>query len=95
VFTISKVGLQYTQPFFFVGTRMLTAGALLLLYQAVRDPKSLKLTGGAWGTLALLAIFNIYLTNAMEFWGLKYLTSFKTCFIYSLSPFMAAFLSYL
>lgn len=74
---------------------MLTAGALLLLYQAIRDPKSLKLAGGAWGTLALLAIFNIYLTNAMEFWGLKYLTSFKTCFIYSLSPFMAAFLSYL
>lgn len=41
-----------------------------------------------------LAAFNIYLTNVFEFWGLKYLTSFKTCFIYSVSPFAAALFSY-
>jgi drug/metabolite transporter (DMT)-like permease len=32
--------------------------------------------------------------NAFEFWGLKLLTSARTCFIYSLSPFVSAILSY-
>ncbi len=94
VFTISKIGLEYTEPFFFVGTRMLAAGVLLLIYQGITAPKSLRLGGKHLGRLFALGLFNIYLTNAMEFWGLKYLTSFKTCFIYSLSPFMAAILSY-
>lgn len=95
VFTISKVGLEFTQPLFFVGSRMLIAGCLLIGYQALTDRESLRIKPGTIGRLLSLAFFNIYLTNAMEFWGLKYLTSFKTCFIYSLSPFMAAILSYL
>ena len=45
--------------------------------------------------LVLLAICNIWLVNAFEFWGLKMLTSARTCFIYSLSPFVSAILSYL
>lgn len=94
VFTVSKTGLQYTSPIFFVGSRMFIAGVLMLgyLYFFKRDKLLLK-KEHFWG-LFLLALFNIYLTNVLEFWGLQYLTSFKTCFIYSLSPFLSALLSY-
>jgi drug/metabolite transporter (DMT)-like permease len=95
VFTIAKIGLGHVQPFFFVGTRMVIAGVLLLSYMAYSRPGSLAFRRKDLKNLFALAFFNIYLTNAMEFWGLKYLTSFKTCFIYSLSPFMAALFSYL
>ena len=93
VFTISKVGLDYSAPFFFVGTRMLLAGVLLLSYQFLFQREKFRVKKEDVKRLLLLAIFNIYLTNTFEFWGLQYLTSFKTCFIYSLSPFVSALLS--
>lgn len=94
VFTIAKTGLQYTQPFFFVGTRMMLAGVILLAYQYFFHPDGLKVKKSHFWQFFRLAAFNIYLTNVFEFWGLKYLTSFKTCFIYSLSPFLSALFSY-
>lgn len=95
VFTISKTGLQYAQPFFFVGSRMALAGLLLLAYQLVIKREPFVLRKEHVKTFLGLALFNIYLTNVLEFWGLQFLTSFKTCFIYSLSPFASAFFSYL
>lgn len=94
VFTIAKTGLAYAQPFFLVGTRMLLAGVILLSYQIFIKKQVLRFDSKTWGRLILLAVFNIYLTNVFEFWGLRYLTSFKTCFIYSLSPFLSALFSY-
>lgn len=94
VFTIAKTGLEYTQPFFFIGTRMMLAGFILLGYQMYKNREKFVFNRKTWIHLLLLAVFNIYLTNAFEFWGLKYLTSFKTCFIYSLSPFLSALLCY-
>lgn len=94
VFTIAKVGLEHTQPLFFVGTRMLLAGVILIGYQLLfRKQEQPFKRFHFWKTLRL-ALFNIYLTNVFEFWGLQYLTSFKTCFIYSLSPFLSALFSY-
>lgn len=95
VFTIAKVGLGHAQPFFFVGTRMLIAGIILIGYLYWMRPESFQWKKFPLWRVVRLALFNIYLTNAFEFWGLKYLTSFKTCFIYSLSPFVSALLSYI
>lgn len=95
VFTISKTGLEYSSPFFFVGTRMLLAGLIMVGYIAIREPQKFKLQRQHIWKIIQLAGFNIYLTNTLEFWGLQYLTSFKTCFIYSLSPFVSALLSFL
>ncbi|MCE5318533.1 MAG: DMT family transporter [Parachlamydia sp.] len=95
VFTISKTGLEYVQPFFFVGSRMAVAGVILLSYQFCFHRSQFVLRKENWKQFLGLALFNIYLTNVLEFWGLQYLTSFKTCFIYSLSPFLSAFLSFL
>lgn len=94
VFTIAKTGLMYVQPFFLVGTRMLLAGVILLGYQIFVHKQTLSFDRKTWWRLIFLAFFNIYLTNVFEFWGLRYLTSFKTCFIYSLSPFVSALFSY-
>lgn len=94
VFTTAKTALEYSSPLFLVGSRMLFAGVLLLGYQYIKDKKALHIRKGDLPRIALLALFAIYLTNMFEFWGLKYLTSFKTCFIYSLSPFLSAALSY-
>lgn len=94
VFTITKTGLNYSQPIFFVGTRMLLAGVLMLTYLYFFNRKAFKFNKSHLWMLIRLAAFNIYLTNVFEFWGLQYLTSFKTCFIYGLSPFVSALLSY-
>ena len=95
VFTVSKTGLQYTEPLFFVGTRMVIAGAIMLAYQFIRHRNQFVFQKKHFWRLFRLAVFNIYLTNMFEFWGLQHLTSFKTCFIYSLSPFVSALLSYM
>jgi len=95
VFTVAKNGLDYVQPFFLVGSRMLIAGVILLAYQYIRHGQRWVFDRQTWWRLISLALFNIYLTNACEFWGLRYLTSSKTCFIYSLSPFISALFCYL
>ncbi len=94
VFTISKTGLAYTEPFFFVGTRMLLAGIIMLAYQILFKKENIFSKKVPWVRLLCLSFFNIYLTNTCEFLGLKHLTSFKTCFFYSLSPFLSALFSY-
>lgn len=94
IFTVAKTGLEYTSPFFFVGSRMVLAGGLLLSYQFFFHRETFKIRKQEGWLFLRLALFNIYLTNVFEFWGLQYLTSFKTCFIYSLSPFASALFSY-
>ncbi len=94
VFTIAKYGLEYTGPFFLIGSRMMFAGLLMVTFLYFYDRKSLKITKAMVLPLLLLSVFNIYLTNAFEFWGLQQIPSYKTCFIYSLSPFLSALLSY-
>lgn len=94
VFTIAKTGLTHVEPFFLVGTRMMLAGIILLSYQFFVKKQTFSFNRQTWRRLIFLAVFNIYLTNVFEFWGLRYLTTFKTCFIYSLSPFLSALFCY-
>ncbi len=94
VFTIAKTGLEYSSPFFFVGARMFFAGILLTGYYLYAQRGRVNWSRLPYGKIILLGLFNIYLTNIFELWGLQYLTSFKACFIYSLSPFFSALISY-
>lgn len=74
---------------------MLLAGSLLLGYFCWRHPdKKITLSKHDWGLLVLVAFFNVFITNAFEFWGLQYMSAAKTCLIYSLSPFAAALIGY-
>lgn len=95
VFSLGKMALLYCPPLFLTGARMVLAGVLLLGFLAIFKRSSFKLNRVQIFSILLLAFFSIYLTNALEFWGLQYLSAGKTCFIYSLSPFFAALFSYL
>ena len=95
VFVVAKEALNFASPVFLVGSRMVVAGLCMLGFQYFFKSKtSLKLPKGQIVLVILLALLNIYVTNVLELWSLQYLTSFKTCFLYSLSPFLTALISY-
>jgi drug/metabolite transporter (DMT)-like permease len=95
VFSLGKSVLQTSPPIFLTGFRMALAGLVLLAFLAIRKRLNFKLDKKQLISIGLLALFSVYLSNILEFWGLQYLTAAKTCFIYSLSPFFAALFSYL
>lgn len=95
VFPLGKWTLQFGAPLFLTGVRALLAGAVLLLFLTLFRRKVLSVRWRHFFPLAFLGFSSVYLTNALEFWGLQHLSAAKTCFIYSLSPFFAALFSYL
>lgn len=95
MFSLGKLALAHSPPIFLTAARMLLAGVLLLGYLLIFKRKSLKIDKRQLFSLILLAVFSIYLPNAFEFWSLQHLSAAKTCFIYSLSPFLAALFSYI
>lgn len=97
IFPLGRIAVTTAQPIFFTGIRMTLAGIVLVGYFYLRHPKQFKeYTKLKYFHLwVILALFNIYLTNVLEFWGLQTLPAAKACFIYNLSPFFAAFFSYL
>lgn len=95
VFILSKQALLFSQPIFLTGARMMTAGvcnyALCRLWFTPIAWLSIRLKD--WWYIFLLAVFNVYLTNATEAWSLQYLSAGKVAFMYNLSPFFALFFS--
>ncbi len=95
VFSLGKMALEGSSPLFLTACRMLLAGVLLTVYLFFKNRGAFKISLKQFGLLTLLALFGMYLTNALEFSSLKHLTAAKTCFIYSLCPLFSAFFSYL
>lgn len=94
IFTVAKATLEYASPFFLIGSRMAVAGALIIAYQFFFNRSALQWRRSYWKSLLSVIVFNFYLTNIFEFWGMQFVTSSKACFIYNLSPFVSAFLMY-
>lgn len=94
-FVTGKLMLVFSTPLFLTATRMILGGVLMIGYLALRKRSEFKLNRSQWISIGFLALFTIFLTNILEFWGLQYLSAAKTCFIYSLSPFLAALFSYI
>lgn len=94
IFPLGKIALEYAGPFFLVGLRMLIAGCVLLIYQFLIHRKHFVFYKKDIWRLLFLSFFNIYINNSFEFWGLQYLGSGKACFIYNLTPFIDAIISY-
>lgn len=95
IFSLGKMALENSPPLFLTGFRMVFAGILLLSWIFIKNRSSLKIGKKQILPLLALAVFSIYLTNILEFWGLQHLSAAKTCFIYGLSPFFAAIFSYI
>lgn len=95
VFAIGKSAVLVSSPVFLTAVRMLGAGVLLAGYQLIRKRSSFRLNLKQLGALSLFGFLGVYLTNVLEFWSLGKLSAAKVCFLYSLSPFLSAFLSYL
>ncbi|HSW75680.1 MAG TPA: DMT family transporter [Candidatus Saccharimonadales bacterium] len=96
VFIFGKQALLYCQPIFLTGVRMITAGlCTYVLYRVwFKSVKWSSINLKDWWYIFLLAVFNVYLTNANEAWSLQYLSSGKVAFMYNLSPFFALFFSH-
>lgn len=94
IFSFSQIALLYGPPFFIVALRMLLGGSLIFTYLLFFKRSALTIAKSQLWPILLLAIFNIYFTNAYELWGLQYLSAAKAGFIYNLSPFISAILAY-
>jgi len=94
-FPIGKTLVFYADPIFTVAIRMLLASLILLGWLYIKNPNSIKISFKEALSTFILSLFSIYFCNIFEYWGLKYLSSAKTCFIYSMSPFFTALLSYI
>ena len=94
-FVVGKETLKVVPPFYLTAVRMLFASAIILSLQLLVDRKRFYWPKGMWLEIAMLSIFNIFFTNVLEFWGLQYMSCYKTCYIYSLSPFLAALISFI
>ncbi len=95
LFGLSKDTLNYSEPFFLIGSRMLFAGLLLLIHQFFYNRKAFQIKASHIKSLFLLSFFCIYVTNVAEIWGIQHMVSAKACLIYSLSPFLAALVAYI
>lgn len=94
LFTLSKMALEFSEPFFLIGSRMTFAGILLLLHQFIFNRAAFKIKSNHVLPLVILGLVSIYITNIAEIWGLQFMSSAKACLIYSLSPFVAALFAY-
>lgn len=94
VFSLAKLALYQAPPLFITGTRMLLAGFILLAYQYYKHPQSVVLRKAHLLPIFIVGFSGVYLTNALEFWGLQFMEAGKACFIYSFSPIASAILSY-
>ncbi len=93
-FTIAKVAIGYADPLFLIGMRMVLASPLMFLVHRFQKNSSFKIEKKDWPAFFAVSIFHIFLPFVGEFWALQYLSSAKTAITYSLTPFIAAILSY-
>lgn len=96
VFTVGKLALTLAPPFFLTGLRYTIAGVFLIGLEALRSKGKIfkQNLRPHLGLIIGIAIFSVFLTNGLEFWGLQYLKSGDTCLFYSMCPFFSAIIAY-
>ncbi len=93
-FTLGKIALEYVEPIFFIGFRMLLGGTILLGYQYFFNKIHWKYTHRDMHLFVQIILFHIFIAYTFEFWALQYVSSAKACLAYNLSPFLTALVGY-
>jgi drug/metabolite transporter (DMT)-like permease len=94
-FVFAKKTLAYAHPFFLIGFRMILAGSILILYQRFFSKSKFSINKSDYWLFFKVALFHIYFSFIFEFWSMQYLSALKITMIYSVTPFVAAILSYI
>ena len=71
-FTLGKLVLAYANPIFFIGTRMIIAGSLLLGYQYFFNRNKWKFEPKLWPLYLQIITFHVFIAYIFEFWALQY-----------------------
>jgi len=93
-FTLGKAAMEYAQPVFFVGMRMLLGGLLLLGYQYFFNYSKWRLDKKDIGDFVQMVFFHIAISFGCEFWALQYASASKVAFLWNLAPFVTALIAY-
>jgi drug/metabolite transporter (DMT)-like permease len=93
-FTLAKVAVGHADPLFLIGVRMVASAPLMFLVHHFQAKNSFKIDRRDYFKLLLVSIFHIFLPFIGEFWALQFVSSAKTAITYSLTPFIAAVISY-
>jgi drug/metabolite transporter (DMT)-like permease len=95
-FTLAKVALNVSAPFFYVGLRMIFAGVLLTSYYFFKDARAPKRKPTISDIRLFIGIifFHIYFAYILDLWSLQYISSCDASLIYTLSPFVTAIISF-
>ncbi len=93
-YTMGKAALALSQPTFLIAVRLLLAGSLFLGYGLLSKFQMPKIKTRDYFLFAQIAFFGFYFSYVMHYWALQQMTSSKSAFLYSLTPIVAAILSY-
>ena len=93
--TVGKALLSYSQPAFFVGTRMAISGLLILAYLFFFRRQEFTLWPSKYrGAFAQVAIIQIFFGYVLEYWAMQYVASSKVSLMFAMTPFFSVLFSY-
>ena len=88
-FSLGKIILHYTQPFFLVGIRMTLAGIILLAYYSLFEKNKVIFEARLLWLYVQAILFIIYIPYTLRYWGLQHVTSSQAAFLYNFGPFIS------
>ncbi len=94
-FPLGKLGLEYSGPLLLSALRMIFAGMVLLLYYRYGSTdRRQDIAPQDWYLFVKVLMFYNLFAYVLEFWALQYMSSLKTNMLWSLLPFVSAFLGF-
>lgn len=95
VYTFYKILLEFFPPISIIALRLLLSGIFFLLYHKYTKATIPAVIRSDYWLYFQITAFSFYIPYILECWALRYMTSSKTAFLYSVSPVITAFLSFI